>query len=139
MNKFEELLAEKNKEYGVISEMDANNGGAIGDGQSMDSEMPMEDPSMDASPNPEQGATTEEPEYTKPYKELAVLCYHALTTNYDDVEESLRNKLDNLDPEHVKSDHEGTMILQTIENILEKNVKESVPEDGVMDSQGPAV
>jgi hypothetical protein len=145
MNKFEQLVESKTKEYGVselVENMGASNGGAMNanTGQSMDSEMPMADPTMDAQPAPEAGAETQEPVYDKPYQDLAGLLYEALRMNFDDLEQSQQRKILALHPEDIKSDQQGVSIFKAFESVL-NDQEGPEPEDqveGSADGFGPA-
>lgn len=145
MNKFEQLVEQKTKEYGVselLEDMGGSNGGAMNatGGQSMDGEMPMANPSMDAQPAPDAGGETQEPVYDKPYQDLAALLYEALRMNFDDLEQSQQRKILALHPEDIKSDQQGVSIFKSFESIL-NDQEGPEPEDqieGSTDGFGPA-
>lgn len=143
MNKFQQLVEQKSKEYNIVLEdLGGSNGGAMnaGTGQSMDSEMPMANPSMDAQPAPDSGAETQEPVYDKPFQDLASLLYEALRMNFDDLEQSQQRKILALHPEDIKSDDQGVSIFKAFESVLNEQ-KGPEPEsqiEGDSDGFGPA-
>lgn len=139
MSKFTKVVEEKRVEYGVVLEdMGANNGGAIASGQ-MDANnatATMDQPQMDASPNPETGAEGAEPVYDKPYQDLAAILYQALRTNFEDLEQTAQRKILALHPEDIKSDQQGVSLFKALERILDER-EGPQPEPGGEGEFGP--
>lgn len=142
MNKFEQLIKSKAKEYdvsAVMEDLGANNGGAMGSGQ-MDAEMPAPEMQQTAQPTPEEGAQTQEPIYDKPYQDLASLLYSALRTNFDDLEQSQQRKILAVHPEDVKDDKQGVALFKAWESVYNETsgIKEDENIEGDNPTFGPA-
>lgn len=129
MIKFDDILNKQYKKYGLLSEEDAAQ-------QAPESDVALApaQPSADASPTPQQGATPEAPSYDKPYMDLARILYQALRLDFDELETILQNRILNLKPDDIKSDKQAVSIFREVENILSERSGVAPSDEGF----GPA-
>lgn len=117
-----------------IIEADGNNGGAMGDGQSMDAEVAVTDPQMGTTQTPESGSG-QEPMFDMPYPDLARLLDSAIRMSFEELESSAQRKLQAIHPDDFKDDQQGVVFIKTLKSVVdEENGPE--PEDQSVEGGG---
>jgi hypothetical protein len=118
----------------AFMEADANNGGAMGDGQ-MDAEMPS--PTADPGTTPEaESGEGQEPMFDMPYPDLARLLDVAIKGDFKSLESSAQRKLQAFHPDDFKDDQQGVEYIKAYKSIVDDDVRTDAVEDSVESGGG---